>query len=75
MTVRNRVDLSSIVKAYDVRGIVPDELNESVARALGTGFVLALREGGDPAGTIVLAYDMRASSPGLAAALDRKSVV
>lgn len=68
MTVRNRVDLSSIVKAYDVRGIVPDELNESVARALGTGFVLALREGGDPAGTIVLAYDMRASSPGLAAA-------
>jgi len=61
-------DLGSIIKAYDVRGIVPDQLNEDVARALGTAFILTLREGGDEAGTIVLAYDMRESSPGLAAA-------
>jgi phosphomannomutase len=61
------VDLGSIVKAYDIRGVVPDQLDPAVARALGTGFVLMLREGGDPAGTIVLAYDMRESSPGLAA--------
>ena len=31
-------DLSSIVKAYDVRGVVPDQLNEEVARALGAAF-------------------------------------
>jgi phosphomannomutase len=68
VTERGSADLGSIVKAYDIRGIVPDQLDEAVARALGTGFVLALREAGEPAGTIVLGYDMRESSPGLAAA-------
>jgi phosphomannomutase len=61
-------DLGSIVKAYDVRGTVPDQLNPAVARALGTAFVLTLRQAGEAAGTIVLGYDMRESSPGLAAA-------
>jgi hypothetical protein len=27
-------DLSNIVKAYDVRGVVPEELNAGIARAL-----------------------------------------
>src|SRR5690606_8158073 len=35
---------------------------------LGTAFVLMLREGRDAAGTVVVARDMRESSPGLAAA-------
>ncbi|HEY3009197.1 MAG TPA: phosphomannomutase/phosphoglucomutase [Micromonosporaceae bacterium] len=61
-------ELSRIVKAYDVRGTVPDELDERVAYALGAAFVATLRESGDPADTIILAYDMRESSPGLAAA-------
>jgi phosphomannomutase len=61
-------DLSQIVKAYDVRGVVPDQLDESVARALGTAFVEMLRESGDDADTIVIAHDMRESGPGLAAA-------
>jgi phosphomannomutase len=61
-------DLSQIVKAYDVRGIVPDQLDESVARALGTAFVEMLRESGDDADRIVTAHDMRDSGPGLAAA-------
>jgi phosphomannomutase len=61
-------DLSHLVKAYDVRGIVPDQLNESVARALGTAFVEMLRESGDDADRIVIARDMRASGPALAAA-------
>jgi phosphomannomutase len=61
-------DLSHIVKAYDVRGIVPDQLDESVARALGTAFVEMLRESGDDADRIVIAHDMRDSGPGLAAA-------
>ncbi len=61
-------DLSRIVKAYDVRGTVPDQLNETVARALGTAFVDMLRESGDAADRIVIAHDMRDSGPGLAAA-------
>jgi phosphomannomutase len=61
-------DLSHLVKAYDVRGIVPDQFNESVARALGTAFVEMLRESGDDADRIVIAHDMRDSGPGLVAA-------
>ncbi len=61
-------DLSHIVKAYDVRGIVPDQLDESVARALGAAFVEMLRDSGDDADRIVIARDMRASGPALAAA-------
>jgi phosphomannomutase len=61
-------DLSHIVKAYDVRGVVPDQLNEPVARALGTAFVEMLREAGDDADEIIIAHDMRDSGPGLAGA-------
>src|SRR5258706_11356850 len=61
-------DLGAIVKAYDVRGIVPDQLNEDVARALGAAFVQTLKNGGDAADSIVVAHDMRESSPGLATA-------
>src|SRR3954469_16923058 len=61
-------DLSKLVKAYDVRGVVPDQLNETVARALGTAFVEMLRESGDEAERIVIAHDMRETGPALAAA-------
>jgi phosphomannomutase len=61
-------DLSHLVKAYDVRGVVPDQFNESVARALGTAFVEMLRESGDDADRIVIAHDMRESGPALVAA-------
>ncbi len=50
-------DLSSIVKAYDVRGVVPDQLDEDIARDLGAAFA---RFVGGPA--VVTAYDMRESS-------------
>jgi phosphomannomutase len=64
-------DLSGIVKAYDVRGTVPDQWNDVVATALGRAFVQTLRD--DPATResaerIVIGYDMRASSPVLASA-------
>jgi phosphomannomutase len=55
--------LSAIVKAYDIRGVVPDDLDASLARAVGAAFVRFL--GAD---RIVTAHDMRESSPGLAAA-------
>ncbi|MGH3657535.1 MAG: phosphomannomutase/phosphoglucomutase [Micromonosporaceae bacterium] len=58
------VDLSGIVKAYDIRGTVGDQLDESTARALGAGFVELLRGEGDVP-RIVVAHDMRASGPAL----------
>ena len=56
-------NLANIVKAYDIRGIVPDELDESIARDIGAAFVRVV--GAD---RIVTAHDMRDSSPGLARA-------
>ncbi len=58
-------DLSRIVKSYDVRGLVPQELDEDLARAFGAAFVRVVGAAG---GRVVVAHDMRPSSPGLAAA-------
>jgi phosphomannomutase len=51
-------NLSELVKAYEVRGVVPDQLNDEVARALGAAFI-------DVTGStrLVLAHDMRDSGP------------
>jgi phosphomannomutase len=59
-------DLDKIFKAYDVRGLVPEELDESVAEAVGAAFV---RLTGTK--TIVTLHDMRATSGPLAEALGR----
>jgi phosphomannomutase len=56
-------DLSRIVKAYDIRGVVPDEFDEQVARAVGGAFVRLTS-----ASCVVTAHDMRASSIPLSAA-------
>jgi phosphomannomutase len=61
------VDLARFVKAYDVRGTVPDQLNAEVAKAFGAAFVKVLA-GEAPVERIVVAHDMRPSSPKLAAA-------
>jgi phosphomannomutase len=61
-----RIDLSTLVKAYDVRGLVGDQLTVEVARALGTAF--AQEVAGDPATRVVIGYDMRPSSPELSGA-------
>src|ERR671920_1557226 len=61
------VDVEGVFKAYDVRGVVPDQLDESVARATGAAFVEVLDVLAGP-GAVVIGYDMRPSSPALAAA-------
>jgi phosphomannomutase len=53
----------SIFKAYDIRGLYPDEINEQTAHAIGRGFVSYLN-----ATTIGVSRDMRVSSPAIAAA-------
>jgi phosphomannomutase len=64
VTVSPPLDLSRIFKAYDVRGVVPDELNEDVARRIGSAFA---RWAGEP--RLAIGRDARLSSPALAAAL------
>lgn len=59
-------DLSTIVKAYDVRGVVPDQWDESLAELFGAAF--AQVTGAD---AIVIGHDMRPSSPGLSRAFAR----
>jgi phosphomannomutase len=59
-------DLDKIFKAYDIRGVVPDELDESVAEQVGAAFVRLTN-----AKSIVTLHDMRASSAPLAEALGR----
>ncbi|GAB3139306.1 phosphomannomutase/phosphoglucomutase [Micromonospora sonneratiae] len=61
-------DLSLIVKAYDIRGTVPGQWDERSAEALGAAFAQLLTASPDGRDTIVIAHDMRDSSPGLAAA-------
>jgi len=55
--------LEKIFKAYDVRGVYPDELDEATANRIGAAFVRFV--GSD---RIVLGRDMRRSSPSLAGA-------
>jgi phosphomannomutase len=53
----------SIFKAYDVRGLYPQEVNEEAAHLIGRGFVAYLN-----AKRIAVSRDMRLSSPSMAAA-------
>jgi phosphomannomutase len=62
-------DLNKIFKAYDVRGLVPDELDESVAEAVGAAFVRLTG-----AKAVVTLHDMRTSSEPLAEAFGRGAV-
>jgi phosphomannomutase len=60
---------ASIFKAYDIRGVVPDTIDASVAEALGRAFgTTALREGQT---AVVVGRDGRLSGPSLSAALMR----
>jgi phosphomannomutase len=52
-------DLSSIFKAYDVRGLVETELTPEVVRAIGASAARVLV---DDAGAVVVGHDMRPSS-------------
>jgi phosphomannomutase len=56
-------DFAKIFMAYDIRGLVPDELDEAAAEAIGAGFARLTR-----APELVTVRDMRTSSAPLAAA-------
>ncbi|RXR26711.1 phosphomannomutase/phosphoglucomutase [Oerskovia turbata] len=67
------IDLTQLIKAYDVRGTVPDQLNPRVARAIGAAFarVVVLPEATSTGGEVsarprvAVGQDMRDSGPEL----------
>jgi phosphomannomutase len=59
-------DFAKIFKAYDIRGVVPDELDEQVAESVGAAFARLTG-----ARAIVTVHDMRTSSGPLADAFAR----
>jgi len=59
----------AIFKAYDIRGIVPETLNEDVAVGLGRAFGTAARAEGQT--TVAVGRDGRLSGPSISAALIR----
>ena len=68
--------LASFVKAYDVRGLVGEQLTPAVAEALGRAFARFVGDGAAQRGharrsAVVIGHDMRDSSPELSAAFAR----
>ena len=67
-------DLDKIIKAYDVRGVYPDELDAELAQRVGAAFAIvvgAARSAGGP-GAVVVGRDMRPSGPELVAAFSQR---
>jgi phosphomannomutase len=62
-------DLDSIIKAYDVRGVYPEQLDEDLAHDVGAAFVqvLGIRAVDAGPGAVVIGHDMRPSGPDLVA--------
>jgi phosphomannomutase len=67
VSTTDAANAAAVFKAYDVRGVVPDQIDEHLARRTGAAFVSVVGSGvgGD---TIVVGHDMRPSSPALAGA-------
>ncbi|MCZ6507797.1 MAG: phosphomannomutase/phosphoglucomutase [Acidobacteria bacterium] len=62
--------MAGIFKAYDVRGVYPEELDEDLARSIGIAFQHVLDDTDRAHGnTVIVGRDMRASSASLSEAL------
>jgi phosphomannomutase len=61
-------DYSAIFKAYDVRGLVPEQFDDSMARNIGSALARFLRAEDPSLTTVLVARDMRPSGVGLVAA-------
>ncbi|MDK8471529.1 phosphomannomutase/phosphoglucomutase [Corynebacterium accolens] len=64
--MRTREHLDAVIKAYDVRGVVGEDIDEDFVRDTGAAFAAILREEGE--NTVAVGHDMRPSSPALAQA-------
>ena len=63
--------LSKIFKAYDVRGLVPEQLDPDLANRIGAAFAAFVAADPETTGTVLVARDMRPSGVDLTAAFAR----
>lgn len=63
---RSPESVSAVIKAYDVRGVVGEQIDEDFVREVGASFARLMRSEG--ADTVVIGHDMRDSSPALSTA-------
>ncbi|MGV9615891.1 phosphomannomutase/phosphoglucomutase [Nocardia xishanensis] len=67
MTVARSAEfVNAVIKAYDVRGVVGEQIDAQFVRDVGASFARLMRDEG--ASRVVIGHDMRESSPELAAA-------
>ncbi|WP_291313354.1 phosphomannomutase/phosphoglucomutase [Corynebacterium sp. UBA2622] len=66
---RERDSIDKVIKAYDVRGVVGEQIDEDFVADVGAAFATILRDEGET--RIAVGHDMRPSSPDLAAAFAR----
>lgn len=71
MTSIDDHSLSAIVKAYDIRGTYPEQIDASMCEALGVGFGAFVRSVEPDTTEVVIARDMRPSGPELVDAFAR----
>jgi phosphomannomutase len=60
-------DLDQIIKAYDIRGLVPEQVDPQLAHDIGRALVpvLGIATAGGGPGAVVVGHDMRPSGPAL----------
>lgn len=63
---RSAESVRAVIKAYDVRGVVGEQIDEDFVREVGASFARLMRSEG--AETVVVGHDMRDSSPSLSQA-------
>lgn len=61
-------DLATIVKAYDIRGTYPEQIDANTCQALGVGYAKFIQSIEPETTEVVIARDMRPSGPELTAA-------
>ncbi|MHA6528214.1 phosphomannomutase/phosphoglucomutase [Corynebacterium pyruviciproducens] len=66
MTTRSPEFIDTVIKAYDVRGVVGETLDADLVRDIGAAFSVLIKRDGET--SIAVAHDMRESSPELAQA-------
>ena len=59
---RSAASVAGVIKAYDVRGLVDDQLDEAFVAEVGAAFARLVRS---DAGRVAIGHDMRESSPAL----------
>lgn len=68
---RSVESVSAVIKAYDVRGVVGEQIDADFVRDVGASFARLVRDeatGAAPVTRVAIGHDMRESSPGLSRA-------